>query len=141
VIDCVGVDARLCYELADRNETVDTHCEAPSERDASVVRFVAFNMTTVARSNIWRTVLVNPIASLCMADVTCDEQGRLPLPKELREQYGDQYYIVELPGGIKLVPVADDSLAALRDEFADVEQSAADLRTEARETAVDEAGQ
>jgi len=76
-----------------------------------------------------------------MVDATCDERGRLPLPKEIREQYADQYYIVELPGGIKLVPVADDPLAALRDEFADVEQSAADLRTEARETAVDETGQ
>jgi len=76
-----------------------------------------------------------------MADVTLDERGRLTLPKTVREQYGDRYYIVDIPDGIKLVPVADDPLAALRDEFADVDKTAETLRTEARETAVDEAGQ
>lgn len=76
-----------------------------------------------------------------MTDVTLDERGRLTLPKKVREQYGDRYYIVDIPDGIKLVPVADDPLAALRDEFADVTKTAEDLRTEARETAVDEAGQ
>ena len=76
-----------------------------------------------------------------MADVTLDERGRLTLPKTVREQYGDRYYIVDIPDGIKLVRVADDPLAALRDEFADVDKTAETLRTEARETAVDEAGQ
>ena len=75
-----------------------------------------------------------------MADVTLDERGRLTLPKTVREQYGDRYYIVELPDGIKLVPVADDPLAALREEFADVTKTAEALRAGARETALDEAG-
>jgi len=75
-----------------------------------------------------------------MSDATLDDRGRLTLPKELRERHGDRYHIVELHDGIKLIPVADDPLDALRDEFADVDKTAEELREEARETALDEAG-
>ncbi|ELZ03826.1 AbrB/MazE/SpoVT family DNA-binding domain-containing protein [Natrialba aegyptia] len=75
-----------------------------------------------------------------MADVALDDRGRLTLPKEVRERYGDRYHVVQLPDGIKLVPVADDPLEALRDEFADIEKSADELREETREAALDEAG-
>ncbi|MFO7834181.1 MAG: AbrB/MazE/SpoVT family DNA-binding domain-containing protein [Halohasta sp.] len=76
-----------------------------------------------------------------MADATLDDRGRLTLPKELREEYGDRYHIVELHDGIKLVPIAKEPLDALREEFADVDKTAECLRAEARETALDEAGQ
>ncbi len=75
-----------------------------------------------------------------MVDITLDDRGRLTLPKALRERYGDRYFVVELHDGIKLVPVADDPLEALREEFADVEGTAAELREAGRETALDEAG-
>ena len=75
-----------------------------------------------------------------MSDATLDDRGRLTLPKEMRERHGDHYHIVELHDGIKLIPVADDPLDALRDEFADVGKTADELREEARETALDEAG-
>jgi len=75
-----------------------------------------------------------------MSDVALDDRGRLTLPKEVRERYGDRYHVVQLPDGVKLVPVADDPLEALREEFADVEKSADELRDEARETSLDEAG-
>ncbi|KDE57568.1 hypothetical protein EL22_11255 [Halostagnicola sp. A56] len=75
-----------------------------------------------------------------MSDVVLDARGRLTLPKEVRERYGDRYHVVQLPDGVKLVPVADDPLEALRDEFADVEKSADELREEARTVALDEAG-
>ena len=75
-----------------------------------------------------------------MSDATLDDRGRLTLPKEIRERYGDHYYIVELHDGIKLIPVAQDPLEALREEFEDVEKTAEGLREEARETALDEAG-
>lgn len=75
-----------------------------------------------------------------MSGVSLDDRGRLTLPKEVRERYGECYHIVQLHDGIKLVPVADDPLAALRDEFADIEKSADALREEAREAALDEAG-
>lgn len=74
-----------------------------------------------------------------MADAKLDDRGRLTLPKKLRERYGERYHIVELHDGIKLVPLADDPLTTLRDEFADVEKSADELRDEARDAAFDEA--
>lgn len=75
-----------------------------------------------------------------MADVRLDDRGRLTLPKELRERYGDHYHVVELHDGIKLIPVAADPLAALREEFADVEKPAGELREAARDAALNEAG-
>jgi bifunctional DNA-binding transcriptional regulator/antitoxin component of YhaV-PrlF toxin-antitoxin module len=75
-----------------------------------------------------------------MSDATLDDRGRLTLPKEIRERYGDRYHLVDVHDGIKLIPVADDPLDALRDEFADVEKSAEALREAAREAALDEAG-
>jgi len=75
-----------------------------------------------------------------MSEATLDDRGRLTLPKELRERYGDRYHIVELHDGIKLVPIAEDPLDALRDEFADVGKSADELREEGRKATLDEAG-
>lgn len=75
-----------------------------------------------------------------LAEATLDDRGRLTLPMEIREQYGDRYHTGELPDGIKLVPVADDPLDALRDEFADVEEPADEILEGARDAAVDEAG-
>lgn len=75
-----------------------------------------------------------------MSDATLDDRGRLTLPKELRERYGDHYHIVRLHDGIKLIPIAEDPLEALREEFEGIEKTAEQLREEAREAALDEAG-
>lgn len=75
-----------------------------------------------------------------MTDTRLDDRGRLTLPKEVRERYGDHYHVVQLHDGIKLIPVADDPLDALREEFADIEKTAEQLREEAREAGLDEAG-
>jgi bifunctional DNA-binding transcriptional regulator/antitoxin component of YhaV-PrlF toxin-antitoxin module len=75
-----------------------------------------------------------------MSDVRLDDRGRFTVPQELRERYGDRYRLVDLHDGLKLVPVADDPLDALRAEFEDVDATAAELRDGARETALDEAG-
>lgn len=75
-----------------------------------------------------------------MSETTLDDRGRLTLPKELRDRYGDHYHIVELHDGIKLIPVASDPLEALRDEFEDVDASSDELREDARNGALDEAG-
>ena len=75
-----------------------------------------------------------------MTDARLDDRGRLTLPKELRERYGDRYHIVELHDGIKLVPIADDPLGELRDEFESVDAGSEELRERGREAASDEAG-
>ena len=75
-----------------------------------------------------------------MTDARLDDRGRLTLPKELRERHGDHYHVVELHDGIKLIPVDEDPLEALREEFADVEKSPEELREGARERGLDEAG-
>ena len=43
-----------------------------------------------------------------------DKQGRLYIPKEVREKYGERYRIVTYEDRIELIPVADDPLAAVR---------------------------
>jgi len=75
-----------------------------------------------------------------MTETMLDDRGRLTLPKGMRERFGERYHIVELQDGIKLVPVAEDPLDALRDEFSDVQKSADELRRDARDAALDEAG-
>jgi bifunctional DNA-binding transcriptional regulator/antitoxin component of YhaV-PrlF toxin-antitoxin module len=75
-----------------------------------------------------------------VTEVTLDDRGRFTLPKRLRERFGDRFHVVELHDGIKLVPVAEDPLSALREEFDDVDTSAAELRESGRKEALDEAG-
>lgn len=75
-----------------------------------------------------------------MSTVTLDERGRVTIPKALREEYGDRYWIVEGPDGIRLIPIAEDPLDALREEFGDVESASETLRDQARAEALDEAG-
>nr|WP_245779452.1 AbrB/MazE/SpoVT family DNA-binding domain-containing protein [Halostagnicola kamekurae] len=43
-----------------------------------------------------------------------DEQGRIYLPKDVRERFGDRYRIVELPSHVALFPVDEDPLEAPR---------------------------
>jgi bifunctional DNA-binding transcriptional regulator/antitoxin component of YhaV-PrlF toxin-antitoxin module len=64
-----------------------------------------------------------------------DERGRIYLPKDVRERFGEQYRIVELPSHVALFPVDEDPIEGLRaavgDAFAEAEAGA--LKTEARE--------
>jgi len=43
-----------------------------------------------------------------------DKQGRLHIPREVREKYGERYHIVTCEDRIELIPVADDPLATVR---------------------------
>lgn len=68
-----------------------------------------------------------------------DERGRLYLPKEVRERFGDRYRIVELPSHVALFPVDDDPLAGLRDAVGDAfDDEAVDALKERARTAVAE---
>ncbi|GAB3691818.1 hypothetical protein GCM10028857_29660 [Salinarchaeum chitinilyticum] len=67
--------------------------------------------------------------------------GRIYLPKELREKYGDQFRLVERGEQLVLLPVSEDPLAALRAEFADVDKSVKELREDGRSSAIEDAGE
>lgn len=75
-----------------------------------------------------------------MLETTVDDPGRFTLPEEIRERYGDGFHIVDRHDRIKPIPVEDDPLNALRAAFADVDESAAELRQEAHDTTLDESG-
>jgi len=64
-----------------------------------------------------------------------DERGRIYLPKEIRERFGDQYRIVELPTHVALFPVDEDPLEGLRTAVGDAftGESGEELKTDARE--------
>lgn len=44
-----------------------------------------------------------------------DERGRIYLPKHVRDRYGDEYRIVELPSHVVLLPIDDDPIAGLHE--------------------------
>lgn len=56
-----------------------------------------------------------------MVEIETDSRGRVTIPKDIRERFGERYRLVELDDGVKLVPIPDDPVAALRgaasDEF------------------------
>ena len=64
-----------------------------------------------------------------------DERGRIYLPKDVRERFGDQYRIVELPSHVALFPVDEDPLEGLQAAVGDafVETEADELKADARE--------
>lgn len=45
---------------------------------------------------------------------TIDRGGRIELPDDVREAFGDEFRAVPLPGRVVLLPVDDDPLAGLR---------------------------
>jgi bifunctional DNA-binding transcriptional regulator/antitoxin component of YhaV-PrlF toxin-antitoxin module len=63
-----------------------------------------------------------------------DERGRIYLPKDVRERFGDQYRIVELPSHVALFPVDEDPLDGLRAAVGDAfaETAADELKADAR---------
>ena len=50
---------------------------------------------------------------------TTDERGRIYLPKDVRERYGEHYRIVELPTHVVLLPVDDNPLEGAREAVGD----------------------
>ena len=50
---------------------------------------------------------------------TTDGRGRIYLPKDVRERYGEHYRIVELPTHVVLLPVDDDPLEGAREAVGD----------------------
>lgn len=72
--------------------------------------------------------------------VTTADNGRVYIPKDIREKLGERFHIVEREDKIVLVPVSEEPLEALRDEMSDIDKSVDELKKEALQTAMDEAG-
>jgi len=69
-----------------------------------------------------------------------DGQGRLYLPKELREKYGRKYHIVTYDDKLELIPVADDPLTAVREAAGELRgASVEEIRTDVEAAARDQA--
>lgn len=66
---------------------------------------------------------------------TTDERGRIYLPKEVRDTYGEQYRVVQLPSHVALIPIDDDPLDGLREAIGDAFEGREieELREDARE--------
>ena len=71
---------------------------------------------------------------------TSAEDGRVYIPKDLREKFGEKFHLVDRGDKIVLIPVSDDPLKALRDEFSGVERSVKEIKEGALKKAMEEAG-
>lgn len=73
--------------------------------------------------------------------VETDSHGRLYLPSELRQKYGEKFHVVEYEDRLELIPIDEDPLQAVRDEIGDALEgtSRKKLREEALERAKQEA--
>ncbi|GAA0217219.1 AbrB/MazE/SpoVT family DNA-binding domain-containing protein [Halobaculum roseum] len=69
-----------------------------------------------------------------------DDRGRIYLPKDIREPFGERYRIVELPSHVALLPVADNPLSAVEDAVGDSLSGTPsdELKAEARRKAREE---
>ena len=68
---------------------------------------------------------------------TADDRGRIVIPREIREKYGDRYRIGELDDRVKLIPLREDPIGGLRAAVGDAfdEKSITEIKREVREAA------
>jgi bifunctional DNA-binding transcriptional regulator/antitoxin component of YhaV-PrlF toxin-antitoxin module len=66
-----------------------------------------------------------------------DERGRIYLPADIRDEYGDEFRIVRLPSRVALVPVDEAPLEGLREAVGDAFEGVShdELEDEALKTA------
>lgn len=70
-----------------------------------------------------------------------DERGRLYLPKDVRERFGETYRVVELPSHVALFPVDDDPLEGVQEAVGDAfeNENVEELKEQAREALAESA--
>ena len=69
------------------------------------------------------------------------EDGRIYLPKRLREKYGHRFELVDRGDRLVLIPLDEDPLAALREEARGTEKTVAELKEGALAQALEDAGE
>ena len=68
------------------------------------------------------------------------DDGRIYLPKSLRDEFGEEFELIDRGDRLVLVPVPDDPLEALREEARMSDNSAEELKERALTEALEEAG-
>ena len=56
-----------------------------------------------------------------MSTVDVDSRGRVYIPKDMREEFGESFKVVKLDSGIKLIPLDDDPVDGLRSSMEEAE--------------------
>ena len=67
--------------------------------------------------------------------------GRIYVPKRLREKYGDRFELVDRGDRLVLIPIDEDPLEALREETSGTDKSVAELKQGALAQALEDAGE
>lgn len=70
-----------------------------------------------------------------------DDRGRIVIPREIREKYGDRYRVIELNDRVELIPLDDDPVQGLRSAVGDAfdGKSIAQIKRDVREGAIKDA--
>ena len=68
------------------------------------------------------------------------EDGRISLPKALREKYGERFELVDRGDRLVLIPIDEDPLEALRAEASGTDKSVDELTDGALAQALEDAG-
>ena len=68
------------------------------------------------------------------------EDGRIYLPKRLREKYGDRFELVDRGDRLVLIPIDEDPPEGLREEAQGTDKSVAELKNDALAAALEDAG-
>ena len=68
------------------------------------------------------------------------DDGRIYLPKETRDRMGTEFELIDRGDKIILLPIPEDPLEELQEEWSDVDKSVEELKKDALETAMKEAG-
>lgn len=77
--------------------------------------------------------------TMCHMDVDA-EDGRVYLPKRLREKYGERFELIDRGDRLVLIPIDEDPLEALREEASSSDKSVAELKDAALAQALEDAG-
>ena len=68
------------------------------------------------------------------------DDGRIYLPKSLREEFGEEFELIDRGDRLVLAPIPEDPLEALREEARKSDGSADELKESALDEALEEAG-
>lgn len=72
-------------------------------------------------------------------EVSADD-GRVYIPKETRDRMGTEFELIDRGDKIILLPVPENPLEELQEEWSDVNKSAKELKQQALEEGLEEAG-